>query len=81
MKALLDWIASEPAIVVAIVLALVNAIWTITADQAVQLQTVIEVLLTLIAGGVVRSQVKPLNKLPPSMQGPADQSLPASRKG
>jgi hypothetical protein len=81
MKALLASFAREPALVVAVVLALVNAVWTITADQSVQLQTVIEALLTLIAGGVIRSQVKPLNKLPPSMQGSADQSLPASARG
>ena len=81
MKALLAGLAREPALVVAVVLALVNAVWTITADQSVQLQTVIEVLLTLVAGGVVRSQVKPVSKLPPSMNGPQDNSLPASRKG
>lgn len=69
MKAVLDWIAREPAMVVALVLALVNTIWNINADQAVQIQTIVEAVIVLVAGKVVREQVTPVSKLPPSMRG------------
>lgn len=69
MKAVLDWIAREPAMVVALVLAIVNTIWNVTADQAVQIQTIVEAVIVLVAGKVVREQVTPVSKLPPSARG------------
>ena len=69
MKALLDWIAREPAMVVALILAGLNMIVTLNAEQQLQVSTIIETLIVLVAGGVVRSQVTPVSKLPASSRG------------
>lgn len=69
MKALLDWIAREPAMVVAIILAGLNAVVTLNADQQLQVTTIIESLILLAAGGVVRQNVTPVSKLPASQRG------------
>ena len=81
MKALFAKLAQEPALVVAVILAIINTFVSINADQALGLTTIIEALLTLVAGAVVRSQVKPLSKLPLEMQTSEDDSLPASGRG
>jgi hypothetical protein len=71
MKALLERLVREPAMVTAVVLALVNTVWKVTADEAVHLSTIIETILVLVAGKVIREQVTPVAapNLPPSRRG------------
>jgi hypothetical protein len=71
MKALLERIVREPAMVTAVVLALVNTVWKVSADEAVHLATIIEAALVILAGKIVREQVTPVAapNLPPSRRG------------
>ena len=69
MKAILTYLRNEPAMVVALVLAIVNTVWNVNADQAVQIETIVEAVIVLVAGKVVREQVTPVSKLPASSRG------------
>ena len=57
MKQLLEFLRREPAMVVAVVLAVVNTFATINAEQALHVQTIVESVIVLLAGGVVRQSV------------------------
>jgi len=63
MKTILNFLRNEPAMVVTFVLAVLNIFLDLNADQAVQVQTIIESALVLLGGGVVRSSVTPTAKL------------------
>jgi len=69
MKSILALVQREPAMVVALILAGLNMIVTLNAEQQLQVSTIIETLIVLVAGGVVRSQVTPVSKLPASSRG------------
>ena len=69
MKRIIDFAAKEPAMIVAVILAALNMVTTVTAEQVVHVETIVESIIVLLAGGVVRSQVTPVSKLPPSARG------------
>ena len=57
MRQLLEFLQREPAMIVAVVLAVVNTFATINAEQALHVQTIVESVIVLLAGGVVRQSV------------------------
>jgi len=57
MQRVLKIIAHEPAMVVAIVLAVLNMVTTLNAEQTIHIQTIVESVILLLAGGVVRQSV------------------------
>lgn len=63
MKAIINFLKNEPAMVVTFVLAVLNIFLDLNADQAIQVQTIIESILVLLGGGVVRQSVTPVAKL------------------
>ena len=63
MKAVLNFIRNEPAMVVTVVLAITNAIVDLNAGQADAVKTIVESLILLAGGGVVRQSVTPVSKL------------------
>ena len=65
MKRIIEWAATEPAMVVALVLAVANLAFDINAEQALHLSAIVESVILLLGGGVVRSQVTPVAKLQP----------------
>lgn len=65
MQAILKFMKNEPAMVVAVALAIVNILWDVTAEQAVHLTTMVETALLLIGGTAVRQSVTPVAKLKP----------------
>lgn len=65
MKAIINWIKNEPALVTGIVSALIGVlvafnIWHPTDDQLSSLM----ILIGVITGGGIRQLVTPTNKLP-----------------
>lgn len=69
MKRFIDFLAREPAMAVAVVLAALNVFTTLTVEQALHVETIVESILLLVGGGVVRQSVTPVAKLPPSQRG------------
>ena len=69
MNAILKLIREEPALITAVVIAALNMVFTLNAEQVLTVQTIVESILLLIGGGVVRSQVTPVSKLPRSYRG------------
>jgi len=69
MNAILKLIREEPALITAVVIAALNMAFTLNAEQVLTVQTIVESILLLIGGGVVRSQVTPVSKLPRSYRG------------
>ena len=69
MNAILKFIREEPALITAVVIAALNMVFTLNAEQVLTVQTIVESILLLIGGGVVRSQVTPVSKLPRSYRG------------
>ena len=63
MKRFIDFLAREPAMAVAVVLAALNLIVDLNAEQALHVTTIIESIIVLLAGGVVRQNVTPVAKL------------------
>ena len=63
MSVLLKLAREEPAVIVSVVLAVLNMVFTLSAEQALNITTLVESILLLIAGGVVRSQVTPVAKI------------------
>lgn len=63
------YVRREPAMVTAVALALINTVWSVTADQVVALELIVENVLVLVAGKTIREQVTPVSKLPPSARG------------
>ena len=57
MKQIMEFLQREPAMVVAVVLAAINTFATINAEQALHVQTIVESIIVLLAGGVVRQSV------------------------
>ena len=57
MKRVLDAISREPAMLAALFLAILNIFTTINADQAVHIETIVESIVLLLTGGVVRQSV------------------------
>jgi formate-dependent nitrite reductase membrane component NrfD len=65
MQKILEFLAREPAMVVAVALAIANMLFTtLTSEQALQVQTIVESALVLIGGAVIRENVTPTAKLP-----------------
>ena len=65
MSKFIDFLAREPAMAVAVVLAALNLIVDLNAEQALHVTTIIESIIVLLAGGVVRQNVTPVAKLQP----------------
>ena len=63
MKRFIDFLAREPAMAVAVVLAALNLIVDLNAEQALHVTTIVESIIVLLAGGVVRQNVTPVAKL------------------
>ena len=63
MSVLLKLAREEPAVIVSVVLAVLNMVFTLSAEQALNITTLVESVLLLVAGGVVRSQVTPVAKI------------------
>ena len=57
MSRFIDFLAREPAMAVAVVLAALNLIVDLNAEQALHVTTIIESIIVLLAGGVVRQNV------------------------
>ena len=57
MSVLLKLAREEPAVIVSVVLAVLNMVFTLSAEQALNITTLVESILLLIAGGVVRQSV------------------------
>ena len=64
MHKIIEIVAREPAMVVAVILAILNLFTTVNAEQAIHIETIIESLILLLAGAVVRQNVTPVAKLP-----------------
>lgn len=61
---MIRWIRNEPAIVVALLIAVANMVgWSVTGSGEEALTNVIESLAVLLGGGVVRQSVTPVAKL------------------
>ena len=60
MQRVLDAISREPAMLAALFLAILNIFTTINADQAVHIETIVESIVLLLTGGVVRQSVMPM---------------------
>lgn len=67
MSTILKRAREEPALLVALALAVINLV--VGGEQAEHLQRVIESIAVLAGGFVVRSQVTPVSKLPESRRG------------
>ena len=63
MHKIIEIVAHEPAMVVAVILAVLNLFTTVNAEQAIHIETIIESLILLVAGGIVRQSVTPVAKL------------------
>ena len=63
MKRFIDFLAREPAMAVAVVLAALNLIVDLNAEQALHVTTIVESIIVLLAGGVVRQNVTPVAKI------------------
>ena len=63
MSALFAFLAREPAMVVAIVLATLNMVVSLNAEQQLHVQTIVESLLVILGGGIVRQNVKPMTSV------------------
>ena len=63
MSKFIDFLAREPAMAVAVVLAALNLIVDLNAEQALHVTTIIESIIVLLAGGVVRQNVTPVAKI------------------
>ena len=63
MHKILEIMAREPAMVVAAILAALNLFTTVNAEQAIHIETIVESLILLLAGAVVRQNVTPTAKL------------------
>ena len=57
MKQLLAFLQREPAMIVAVVLAILNIFTTLNAEQTMHVSTIVESIIVLLAGGVVRQSV------------------------
>ena len=57
MSKFIEILAREPAMAVAVVLAALNLIVDLNAEQALHVTTIIESIIVLLAGGVVRQNV------------------------
>ena len=57
MKRIIDFAAKEPAMIVAVILAALNMITTLNAEQTMHVSTIVESIIVLLAGGVVRQSV------------------------
>ncbi len=65
MRGFIDFIRNEPAMVVAVVLAIANVVADVSAEQALHITTIVETVLLLLGGTVVRQSVTPVAKLKP----------------
>ena len=65
MSKFIEILAREPAMAVAVVLAALNLIVDLNAEQALHVTTIVESIIVLLAGGVVRQNVTPVAKLQP----------------
>lgn len=63
MQKLWRRIVDEPAMVVVIVVAIANTFWSLSQDQVDALTLIIENILLIVSGGVVRQSVTPVAKL------------------
>ena len=63
MKAFLNFIRNEPAMVISLVLAGLNMVVTLNADQQLHVSTILESLIVLLGGAVIRQNVTPVAKL------------------
>ena len=57
MEAIRNFIKKEPAMIVAVVIAILNTAFTISGEQMLLLELIIENIVLLIGGGVVRQGV------------------------
>lgn len=57
MKRFIEFLSREPAMAVAVVLAALNMVTTLNAEQTIYVQTIVETIIVLFAGGVVRQNV------------------------
>ena len=63
MKSILRFVKREPAMVVALIVAGLNAIGlAATGEGATSLQLLVESLVVLVGGGIVRQNVSPVAK-------------------
>lgn len=60
MKSMLDFLTREPAMVVAIVLATLNMVWALNTEQQMHVEVIVQSLMVILGGGVVRQNVKPM---------------------
>ncbi len=60
MKAILAFVAREPAMLISIGLALANMLFTLTTDQQLQVSTLLESLILLAGGVAIRANVVPV---------------------
>lgn len=61
---MIRWIRNEPAIVVALLIAVANMVgWSVTGAGEEALTNVVESLVVLFGGGIVRQSVTPVSKL------------------
>ena len=57
MEAIRNFVKKEPAMIVAVALAILNTVFTLSAEQALSAQVIVENVMLLIAGGTVRQSV------------------------
>lgn len=62
MKALLQWIREEPAMVVSLALTGLNLFTNLSDGQADAVRNIVESAIILIGGGAVRASVTPTAK-------------------
>lgn len=63
MKTILDFVKSEPAILVSVILGALNIFTSPSGTQVEAVRTIVESLVILLGGTVVRANVTPMSKV------------------
>lgn len=63
MKAVLDWIRSEPVMVVTVILGGLNLFFNLSEGQTEAVRNIIEAVVILLGGSIARQNVTPMSKV------------------
>ena len=64
MKRIIDWIKTEPAMLVSVVLAALGLFVNLDQGQKDAVTNIVQAIVILLGGAVVRQSVTPVSKLP-----------------
>ena len=63
MKAVLAWIRNEPAMVITVILGGLNLFFNLSEGQTEAVRNIVESLVILLGGTIVRQNVTPMSKV------------------